>query len=102
MWSFLMGKINNFTINLELTTKTTVFLKASKYLYFLLLVFITVYILFYYSYKSIFIVKIFIVKMLIVTINDSNDMFARNDSIITRKHSVKYRAREMVMETLQD
>ena len=35
MWSFLMGKINSFTINLELTTETTVFLKASKYLYFL-------------------------------------------------------------------
>ena len=61
------------------------FLKVSKYLYFL--VSITVYILFHYSYKSVFIVKIFIVKMLIVTIN-------------TRKHSVKYRAREM--ETLQD
>ena len=60
-------------------------LKASKYLYFL--VFITVYILFHYSYKSIFIVKISIVKMYIVT-------------IITHKHSVKYRAREM--ETLQD
>ena len=80
MWSFLVGKINNFTINLELTTETTVFLKASKYLYFL--VFITVYILFHYSYKSIFIAKMFIVI------------------IITRKHSVKYRVREM--ETLQD
>ena len=79
MWSFLMGKINNFTINLELTTETTVFLKASKCLYFL--VFITVYILFHYSYKSIFIVKMFIF------------------TIITRKHSVEYRAREM--ETLQ-
>ena len=85
MWSFLMGKINNFTINLELTTETTMFLKASKYLYFV--VFIIIYILFHYSYKSIFIVKIFIVKMFIVT-------------IITRKDSVKYRAREM--ETLQD
>ena len=60
--------------------ETTVFLKASKYLYFL--VFITVYVLFHYSYKSIFIVKMFIV------------------TIITRKHSVKYRAIEM--ETLQD
>ena len=63
-----MGKINNFTINLELTTETTVFLKASKYLCFL--VFITAYILFHYSYKSIFIVKIFInIKMFIVTNN---------------------------------
>ena len=35
MWSFLMGKINNFTINLELTTETTEFLKASKCLYVL-------------------------------------------------------------------
>ena len=65
--------------------ETAIFLKASKYLYFL--VFITAYILFHYSYKSIFIVKIFIVKMIIIT-------------IITIKHSVKYRAREMVM--LQD
>ena len=80
MWSFLMGKINNFNINIELTTETTVFLKASKYLYFL--VFITVYILFRYSYKSIFIVKIFTVKMFKVT-------------IITHKHSMKYKAREM-------
>ena len=46
-----MGKINNFTINLELTTETTVCLKASKYLYFL--VFTTVYILFHYSYNYI-------------------------------------------------
>ena len=82
---FSHGKDKQFSINLELTTETKVFLKASKYLYFL--VFITVYILFHYSYKSMFIVKIFIVKMFIV-------------SIITRKHSVKYRAREM--ETLQD
>ena len=67
-----MRKINSFTINLELTTETTMFLKASRYLYFL--VFITVYILFHYSYKSIFIVKIFIVKMFNVT-------------IITHKHS---------------
>ena len=50
--------------------ETTVFLKASKYLYFL--VFITVYVLFHYSYKSIFIGKMFIV------------------TIITCKHSVKY------------
>ena len=80
MRSFLMGKIRNFTINLELSTEITVSLKASTYLYFL--VFITVYILFHYSYKFIFIVKMFIV------------------TIITRKHSVKYRAREM--EMLQD
>ena len=69
-----MEKMNNFTINLELTTETTVFLKASKCIYFL--VFITVYILFHYSYKSIFIVKMFIF------------------TIITRKHSVKHREKE--------
>ena len=76
---FLMGQINNFTISLELTTETT----ASKCLYFL--VFITIYILFCFSYKSIFIVEIFVIKIFIFT-------------IITHKHSVKYRERERERE----